>query len=62
MNEKYLPIYQFSHSPIKLIVSFKYRFSVDSYQFTAKSLKLKTQNHNSKLKTFSLMLRIACYG
>ena len=45
---------RFINSPNKLVVSIKYRFSDDSFQYVAKNLELKAQNHNSKLKTFSL--------
>lgn len=38
------------------------KFTATNYHYTAKNLKLKTQNHNSKLKTFSLILHIAYYG
>jgi len=44
-----------------IIVSFKYRFSVFSYQFKTKSLKRKAQNYNLEFKTFSLVLCIAYY-
>ncbi|MBA7609833.1 hypothetical protein ES703_17027 [subsurface metagenome] len=44
---------RFINLPIELVVSIKYRFSVDSFRYATKRLKQKAKNHNSKLKTFS---------
>ena len=64
-----LPIFQlkiqdtrFTDLPIKLVVSIKYRFSVDSFRYATKKSKRKAKNHNLKLKTLSVQTFVSNVG